>query len=398
MPKSHVLVVAVDGLRASSLGAYGNTSYSTAALDQFAAESLLLDACFAPSSDVEAIYGSLWHARHPLRRPAPGAESPSLAHLFADQGYRTTLVTDDDALVDISRDADFEQLIQVPPSMTGVFAAAGDSIFLARGSSDNQPHFVWLHARGMYGPWQAPLALQQSLLDEGDPPPIESAEPPDLIITEGDEPDTAFRYGCAYAAQVMVLDDCWNGLMATVDEASRKDDWLIALLGVRGFPLGEHRRIGGIERRLYVEQLHVPWLVRFPDGRGRLSRRSQLTSHLDLLPTLAEWLEKERATPLAAPRSLLPAPCSDGLSVLPLIDALNPPWRDTLLSATHGTRALRTPSWTLRQNGIAELFVRPDDRWEANEVAARCPDVATMLARAAADMGAQIQQGRPITH
>jgi hypothetical protein len=28
---------------------------------------------------------------------------------------------------------------------------------------------------------------------------------------------------------------------------------------------------------------------------------------------------------------------------------------------------------------IAELYAKPDDRWEANDVASRCPDVAARL-------------------
>ena len=52
MPAPNILVVVVDGLRASAFGAYGNTSFPTPALDQFAADSLLLDWCYAPSAEL----------------------------------------------------------------------------------------------------------------------------------------------------------------------------------------------------------------------------------------------------------------------------------------------------------------------------------------------------------
>jgi hypothetical protein len=58
----------------------------------------------------------------------------------------------------------------------------------------------------------------------------------------------------------------------------------------------------------------------------------------------------------------------------------------------HGERAIRTPAWMLRQapdavathNGelvtiAAELYVKPDDRWESNEVADLRPEIASRL-------------------
>src|SRR3954451_20061640 len=89
---ANVLVIVVDGLRASALGAYGNTSFATPVLDQLAAESLLLDWCFAPSPDLPDTYSALWHSTC----SAQSRPMVSLPRVFADAGYGTTLVTDDD--------------------------------------------------------------------------------------------------------------------------------------------------------------------------------------------------------------------------------------------------------------------------------------------------------------
>ena len=43
MHGDNILVIAVDGLRAAALGAYGNTTFPTPALDQFAADSIVFD-------------------------------------------------------------------------------------------------------------------------------------------------------------------------------------------------------------------------------------------------------------------------------------------------------------------------------------------------------------------
>src|SRR6478736_5724691 len=102
----NVLVIVVDGLRASALGAYGNTSYPTPALDRFAAESLLLDWCYAPSPDLADIYHTLWHSRQSARSHSES----SLARVFSESGFATTLIADDDSLSRQASAQDFDEI------------------------------------------------------------------------------------------------------------------------------------------------------------------------------------------------------------------------------------------------------------------------------------------------
>jgi hypothetical protein len=84
-----------------------------------------------------------------------------------------------------------------------------------------------------------------------------------------------------------------------------------------------------------------------------------------------------------------------------LLDACNVlqlPRRSELFAAgPNGERSVRTAEWSLRcepaapdsslsdDDSSCQLFVRPDDRWEANDVAALCRDaVEVLLARLAA--------------
>jgi arylsulfatase A-like enzyme len=388
---ANVLVIVVDGLRASALGAYGNTTYATPALDRLAAESLLLDWCFAPSPDLSDIYRALWQPNGCAQNPS----TTSLARIFADAGYATMLVTDDNSLHTYPTASDFDEIVQVANSLDAastrandasetdlshVFSAATEQVGEVR---RDKPRLVWLHARGMYGPWDAPLSLQQSLLDEDDASPIESIAPPDIKTSSADDPDAAFRCACAYAAQVMVLDECFENLLDGIT-ASGGNEWLITLLGARGFPLGEHVRIGGIDPRTHAEQLQVPWLVRFPNRLGRLTRVGALTSHRDLLPTLVESIDHGGRIDRSA---------FAGTSILPFASFARTPWRDATISTSASARSVRTATWCLREGAARnagdtisvepvsapELYVRPDDRWEANDVAKLCPEVVEEL-------------------
>ncbi len=239
MPTPNILIVSVDGLRASSLGAYGNTTFDTPSLDDFAAESFLFDCCHAPAVELPDVYRALWQARHPLRPAPSGAATPSLPHILGSRGYSTTLVTDERGLSSSSQGREFDEIVDVgadhstrgvragdltQTSMARLFAAACDAVALGQSSRDaanasdqSAPRLVWVHSQGLYSPWDAPLDLQRSLLDEGDPPPVESSAPPDLNIDDADDPDAVFQYSCAYASQVMVIDDCWRVLMEAVD-------------------------------------------------------------------------------------------------------------------------------------------------------------------------------------
>ncbi len=236
---ANVLVIVVDGLRASALGAYGNTSYATPALDRFAAESLLLDWCYAPSPELPDIYRALWQSR----LSAQNHPTVSLPQIFSDAGYNTTLVTDEPSLSSIISANDFDEIVQIASSLktSSISKRADDSletdlahIFSATTEHvvdirHDKPRLVWLHARGMYGPWDAPLDLQKSLLDDDDPSPIETISPPDFVTSSADDPDAAFRYACAYGAQVMVLDESLERLINATN-ARADNEWFITLL------------------------------------------------------------------------------------------------------------------------------------------------------------------------
>jgi len=158
-------------------------------------------------------------------------------------------------------------------------------------------------------------------------------------------------------------------------------------LGSRGFPLGEHGTIGSIDRALSAEQLHVPCMIQIPHGLGKLARSAALASHLDILPTLLDVvgisIENNRV---------------DGRSLATEGGGGDSSGREWLLAGTgRGSIAIRTSTWCLRaekgagpdrvrpesephgENSEPMLFVRPDDRWEANDVSKLCPDVVDEL-------------------
>ena len=65
-----------------------------------------------------------------------------------------------------------------------------------------------------------------------------------------------------------------------------------------------------------------------------------------------------------------------------------------MVAGPDGQRALRTPGWYLRLAAAPELFAKPDDRWEVNDVADRCDGIVDALRRLAGQYEELLQANR----
>jgi arylsulfatase A-like enzyme len=225
------------------------------------------------------------------------------------------------------------------------------------------------------GPWDAPREFRTRYAEADDPDPPESAEVPCRILEDDYDPDLLLGISQSYAGQVSLLDVCVGAFSEFLHEREAGRQTVLALLSARGFPMGEHRRIGAYDRSLYGELVHVPMMIRFPDRLGEAVRSQALVQPGDLGSTLLDFLG------LAEPPRRQPS-----ASLLPLVREEVDSIRDRLgVVDSEDQWAIRTPAWYLREAAVAELFAKPDDRWEVNDVADRCDDVAGLLRKAFAE-------------
>jgi hypothetical protein len=149
---------------------------------------------------------------------------------------------------------------------------------------------------------------------------------------------------------------------------------LVTLAGLRGFALGEHGSAGSECRDLHGELLHVPWLLRVPDAlEGLPSRFTGLTGPPDLSATLLDWFGLEAR--------------GDGISLLDTETLHLSNLRQVAIARdVKGHWVVRTPAWMLRQKESVnncphppQLYAKPDDRWEVNDVANLCPRITEGL-------------------
>ena len=183
-----------------------------------------------------------------------------------------------------------------------------------------------------------------------------------------------------------MLDECIGGFMAALAASPVAEQTLVIVVGARGFPLGEHGRVGCDAHNLYGELLHVPLLIRQPDNEEPQLRHCDAHDPCDISATLLDWLETEwRHLPF------------DGRS---LLDEAN----DSRLwhaCQCNGEAVLQTPGWMLRQGAIekespCELYAKPDDRWEANEVSSLCGDIPEQMLALLETLRQQSRSGKPL--
>lgn len=352
-PMPRAVVLTVDGLGAKHLGPYGNTWIETPTFNHLATESLLIEGLYAPHADP-------WTSMRELCNGSAGRDSDLLDWLDSHR-IHTTLLTDSAELLDQPWVAHFAEQTEID-APTGVRLADewhethsakffAQCITAIEAMADNS--LLWLHSAGFGNPWDAPYDHRQRFADDDDPEPSGSAQVPSLQLDQDYDPDTLHEIQCAFAGQIVLLDQCLGVLYSIL----RQQDVLFVMTSPRGFPLGEHLTVGWKNPSLYHELLHVSGFIRFPDGRHALTRQAGLSEFTDVATALRNWFGESTSE--------------------------RPP-RQWSASRNANEILVRTAVWQMRcllspaghpEHRSAELYLKPDDQNEANDVGDRCRDV-----------------------
>jgi hypothetical protein len=383
MSDRSVIVVVLDRWGAGQAAPLGATMLEMPFINHLAAASLTANFCFADSPDLARIYNSYWTAQH------AAGESGSGDAWLARMQLASLLITDEALVRDHALARHFEEKIILPAGapisadevadtqLAKLLFAAGEAIL-----SQEAPAITWVHAQTMEGPWDAPLELRRSLADEDDPETPDFVIPPSRIIEGPKNYDEILGISQAYGGQVLALDEILGQFIEILDQRPPEivENTLLIVTSPRGFPLGEHNVIGDAQSRLYSELLQVPLFVRLGRGAygeaGALQRTSAFVQPADIGATIDHWLHLEEPKH-GWGRSLIP------LATYPDPAAMPPKsWRCAFAlgqsAAGHAEKYFTTPGWALRyllkendSEPTLELFAKPDDRWEVNEIGSR---------------------------
>ena len=235
---------------------------------------------------------------------------------------------------------------------------------------------LWLHSKGLSGSWDAPYDLRCQFAADEDPEPPEFVTPPQAETdADGLDPDELLGYQQSCAAQIVLLDRFLGILLDRLDSIPDSDKPFFVLTSTRGFPLGINRFVGQPEKSLYDDATQVPLLARWPDQKYAMQRNQSLVYSSVVGSLLTEWFGLE----MNSENQWIESPLAERQ-------------REFIFSVAENRSSLRTHGWKLiRDDEQDQLFVKPDDRWDLNDVIRKCRNVGEELSELAETIESEIQ-------
>lgn len=377
-----VLLVNVHGLPVGYIGAYGNDWIETPVLDSLAAEGIVFDAHIADRPDPSGACPA-WRTGcydlpdEALTVQAPSKWFPDVLDQFRAANVPTMLVHDGrrtpsgQFLAGWDRGLASDAGEEEDPLSSTVEASLEALEWLEKSTQG----LLCVDIGTLLPPWRAPAEFAEHYFgDASDDAEEEPAAPPGPLTRPLasflDSSDMAGwqRLQRSYAGLVTYVDTGLGALWDAVRERGVEDEICLIITADHGFPLGEHKLVGFDRPWLHEERVHVPLLIRLPGALEATRRVLALTQPVDLAPTLLDLFG-------------LPPVAMHGRSLMPLWQGRADPVRPYAISGLRvGERtewALRTPDWVFLLPVLQEvedqprprqLYVKPADRWELNNL------------------------------
>lgn len=432
------IVFSLRGCSAGWLGAYGNESIATPNLDRFAAEGIVFDRHISNCPD-PATACRTWLTGQ--ADPDFQSSSAGLLPFLRAAGVLTVLVRANHPDTDAPDwfYADWVELFDVRPQEEDRFTL--DSLIRSLPTLldrlANVPNYLlWIDLDSLLPPWKVRQDVFEAYVEDAEE---ETSYPQEVEAEEeeedagGETPEVSDENGIEEEIEIEIEEvtpeeqeeeqrdaTAQEPVTPWADPSTgpfdRKDadarEWLHwslaavvtgldAELGVLfeqlrsrgldqtaawlltsdfGYPLGEHGQIGRYRPWLYEEFVHLPLLLRLPNGEEACRRIDTFTQPQDIAPTLLDLCGVAQSTG-----------ASTGVSLLPLVRGKVPRIRECAITKLEIDSAMecaiRTEEWAYLlptkvpsgEKREPQLFAKPDDRWEVDDVRARTLERADEL-------------------
>ena len=405
-----LLLITADTLRADRLGAYGSTRGLTPQLDALAADGVVFTRAYAPASFTVPSVAALMTGRYPetlgiwnnesdcpiaCRRsrvssvPADGERRRSSATTYSGVPRASPRIRS--VRRSIPPDRSCSSPARARRGGHHDRRAGGARCLCERG----RPVLLWVHYQDPHGPYTPPESLRSRYLErerrvEGGTRllPIRSGDRgmgglPRYQVVDGQREVAFYRSG--YDAEVRYLDDHVGRLLAGVRARGLGGRAVIVFAADHGEGLGEHDYWFAHGEYLTDPLVRVPLVVVAPGKRP--ARRDDVVSLVDVFPTLL--------------RLLVDVPAEVGMSHDLFADTGRAEGGIAYLANLGGA--------AVERHGIVEggykyvVGATPDERDgrlyrvedEANDVAARFPEVRRRLAARLTALRARLRSRYP---
>ncbi len=295
----NVLFISMDTTRADHMSCYGYARKTTPALDALAESSLFFKRAVSTSSWTLPAHASMFTGKfvtsHGARKYEEGAVT--LDEALDSKGtfnrYRANTIRQDETLLaEILKGAGYETgAVIAGPWLKKVFGLHRGFDFhddeleftdkrigmevTGRGlrwleSVGEKPFFLFLNYFDPHTPYRLPNQFKPVF--DGTPNP--GLHEHDQII---------------YDHEILFMDWCIGILFDNMKKLGLFDNTLIVAIGDHGELFGDHGRIGH-GQFLYQGDIHVPLMVRYPQGEIAPAVRDEFVQPIDLMPLILDRL------------------------------------------------------------------------------------------------------------
>lgn len=351
----NVIVLINDTWRWDYLGCFGNDWIKTPNLDKLASESAVFDYCYSEGLPTVPARTTFFTGRFTFPFRGWQRLEPTdvlLAEILWNKGFHSAMITDvyhlhkpsmafergfdytlhvrghesDPYIVDESIKVDVDkyykgngkdkavkaQLTQYLRNVhnrqgeedTFVAQCVREGIKWLEEQKKRDNLLLWVDCFDPHEPWDPPPPYNRMYTD-----PIYKGK--DIIHPiPGDvegylTPEELHHIKMLYAGKVTLCDH-WNGIfLDKVKELGLYDNSLIIFMTDHGAPFGEHGYIKKAQPGLYEELVHIPLIIRHPEGIGAGKRFNAMVETTEIFPTILDFL-KVRLPPKIHGQSLLP--------------------------------------------------------------------------------------------
>jgi arylsulfatase A-like enzyme len=375
-----VVVVCCDRIPTRMLGCYGSEWVDTPNLDRLSARGLAFDGLYAQSladgAVADAVLKRLAEASHPpvvgLLSDRPRRRNEVEWKFVAATPTNVDQVPLDVVLSDSSRRVppidhpDFKRWVErwrrqiardgrpnpAPDSCETLFANAAawwDE------HADAESSLLWLDVALAAGDWIPPAHWRDRHREDQDSQ-TSLVDPVPGRVGDLYLPDDVERVAAGWADRLTYFDALLGAFFQSVEESTDEPPFFV-FTAEQGEPLGEHGFIGPVPDACHQERAHLPLIVAVPAGRES-ARRGMLTTTEDVAGMLVKALGGD-----------------DAFSERPASER----WIVLTRSAT--ARALVTRHWKLveHDDGRDELYARPEDLLDMNDLSVRSPGMIEEL-------------------
>lgn len=399
----NILLIAVDTLRAQQLSCYGYGRPTSPAIDALAREGVLFEEMIASAIPTHPSFTTLYTGQHPMTHGVVAHEgdidlarkTPLLASTLLRNGW-TTCAVDNLATardwflrgyefyIDPSQRRSLGLMVTCEQQNTRAVE------FLRKYGGEQ--FFLFIHYWDPHTPYLPPERYRTMFYDgdartASDPAnrsldalwrhPLGKAWRDTWFRALGGNITDAEYVRGLYDGSIRYVDDGIGALLTALDETGRANDTLVVLMGDHGECLGEHG-VWYDHHGLYEENVHVPFILRFPGNLPAGVRIPQTVQTMDIAPTILDLAGVQTPETMEG-RSL--APMANGEPIEPLKRVITPEctWQAKWALRTEDWKFILARSVDYYGSPPRELYDRRSDPLELRNIAEDKPEIAAEL-------------------